>query len=148
MKKKIFITGAVREYDSANQKAFTDEIELFIKSNIVVGDSADNISVSVLECSSDEINIRFNFGIGEEVDNGFISREMYRCFTGEFHGFKAENSMWWTMGFGPDYQMRVFFPIEDVIDAHKKNTKFYNADRYKYLGMKETPLSLTVTFKF
>lgn len=33
MKKKIFITGAVRDYDSANPKVFTDEIEDYIKNN-------------------------------------------------------------------------------------------------------------------
>ena len=101
MKKKIFITGAVREYDSANPKAFTDEIEDYIKANLVDANSADNISVSVQENSSDEISILFNFGIDEQVDDGLISREMYRCFTGEYHGFTAENSMWWTWDLAP-----------------------------------------------
>ena len=148
MKKKIFITGAVREYDSANPKAFTDEIEDYIKANLVDASSSSSISVSVQENSSEEISILFNFGIGEQVDDGLISREMYRCFTGEYHGFTAENSMWWTMGFGPRYQMRVFFPISETIEAHRKNTKFYNADRYKAIEIEESHLNLRVKIKF
>lgn len=148
MKKKIFITGAVREYDSANPKAFTDGIEEYIKSNLVDADSADNISVSVQEKSLDEVCIRFNFGTGEQVGDGLISREMYRCFTGEYHGFTAENSMWWTMGFGPRYQMRVFFPIKETIEAHRMNTKFYNADKYREIEIEESHDNLRVKIKF
>lgn len=148
MKKKIFITGAVRDYDSANPKAFTDGIEDYIKTNLVNEDSIGNIAVSVQENPKDELSIRFNFGTGELVDSGKISREMYRCFTGEYHGFTAENSMWWTIGFGPDYPMRVFFSTVDTIEAHKKNTKFYNADRYKSITMKQTITGLTIKINY
>ena len=60
MKKKIFITGAVREYDSANPKAFTDEIEDYIKANLISIDDVDKISVSTFENTGNELTITFH----------------------------------------------------------------------------------------
>lgn len=148
MKKKIFITGATREYDSANPKAFTDEIEDYIKNNMVKPDDVDKITVSTFENSENELTLRFNFGTGRDIDPGLISREMYRCFTGECASFTAQNSIYWAMNFGPNYPMNVQFPIKDTIDAHKKNTNFYKANRYKSLEILEAPLILRVNIKF
>lgn len=148
MKKKIFITGAVREYDSANPKAFTDEIEEYIKTKLIDQKDSDKIKVSTFEGSDNELTIRFNFGTGRPIDPGLISREMYRCFTGECASFTAQNSIYWAMNFGPNYPMNVQFPIKDTIDAHKKNTNFYKANRYKSLEILEAPLILRVNIKF
>lgn len=148
MKKKIFITGAVREYDSANPKAFTDEIEEYIKDKLVIPDDAHKISVTTFENTPDELLISFNFGTGRTVDPGLISREMYRCFTGECATFTAQNSIYWAMNFGPDYPMNVQFPIKDTIDAHRKNTNCYKANRYKRLEIEEATSNLSVKIKF
>ena len=148
MKKKIFITGAVRDYDSANPKVFTDEIEDYIKNNMVKLEDVDKITVSTFENSENELTLRFNFGIGRDIDPGLISREMYRCFTGECASFTAQNSIYWAMNFGPNYPMNVQFPIKDTIEAHKKNTNFYKANRYKSLDIEESPLNLMVKIKF
>lgn len=52
------------------------------------------------------------------------------------------------MNFGPNYPMNVQFPIKDTIEAHKKNTNFYKANRYKSLDIEESPLNLMVKIKF
>ncbi len=148
MKKKIFITGAVREYDSANPKAFTDEIEDYIKANLISIDDVDKISVSTFENTGNELTITFNFGTGREIDSGLISREMYRCFTGECTTFKAQNSIYWAMSFGPNYPMNVRFPIKETIEVHKRNTNYYKANRYKSLEIVESPYDLRVKIKF
>lgn len=148
MKKKIFITGAVRDYDSANPKVFTDEIEDYIKNNMVKPEDVDKITVSTFENSENELTLLFNFGTGRDIDPGLISREMYRCFTGECASFMAQNSIYWGMNFGPNYPMNVQFPIKDTIEAHKKNTNFYKANRYKSLDIEESPLNLMVKIKF
>ena len=148
MKKKIFITGADRDYDSANHKVFTDEIEDYIKNNMVKLEDVDKITVSTFENSENELTLRFNFGTGRDIDPGLISREMYRCFTGECASFTAQNSIYWAMNFGPNYPMNVQFPIKDTIEAHKKNTNFYKANRYKSLDIEESPLNLMVRIKF
>lgn len=148
MKKKIFITGAVREYDSANPKAFTDEIEEYIKTNLVDSNNATFVKVYSIEGSKTELTVKFDFGTGRDIDADMISREMYRCFTGECSTFTAQNSIYWAMNFGPNYPMNVMFRIIDTIDAHKKNTSYYKADRYKNLEIEEDSYSLTVTLKY
>ena len=148
MKKKIFITGALRDYDSANPQAFTDVIEDYIKNNMVKPEDVDKITVSTFENSENELTLRFNFGTGRDIDPGLISREMYRCFTGECASFTAQNSIYWAMNFGPNYPMNVQFPIKDTIEAPKKNTNFYKANRYKSLEIEESPLNLMVKIKF
>lgn len=148
MKKKIFIAGAVRVYDSANPEVFTDEIEDYIKNNMVSPDDVDKITVSTFENSKNELTLRFNFGTGRDIDPDLISREMYRCFTGECASFSAQNSIYWAVSFGPSYPMNVQFPIKDTIEAHKKNTNFYKANRYKSLEIEESPSNLTVKIKF
>lgn len=148
MKKKIFITGATREYDSANPNAFAEGIEDYIKTNLVTANCADAINVSVTESVANELTIKFNFGTGREIDTGMISREMYRCFTGECATFSAQYSIYWSMNFGTAYPMNVQFRIQDTIDAHKKNTNFYKASRYKTLAISETASEMIVKIKF
>lgn len=148
MKKKIFITGAVRDYDCTNPKAFTDGIEDYICHHQATPECADSISVVVDEPYTDTIRILFPFSNGMESDTGTVSREMYRCFTGEYSGFVAENTCWWPLGFGPNYPMNVRFRIDDIIDAHKKNTRFYKADIYKDIELSETTDVLSVILKF
>ena len=46
MKKKIFITGIVRDYDSADQQRLADEIKDYICQNIVGPDCADYVKVT------------------------------------------------------------------------------------------------------
>lgn len=148
MKKKIFITGGVREYETENTADFCKGIEDYIKANLVTIDNADNITVSTFENTSDDLTIIFNFGTGKSIKKGMISREMYRCFTGEGANFNAHHSIYWPMSFGPSFPMNVFFPIDDTIISHKKNTKFYRADRYKNISINETPYNLTINIKF
>lgn len=148
MKKKIFITGMVREFDSTNPKDFTDGIEEYIKNNIVDESLADIIKVNAYETAPNEITIDMQFGGSEGLGSDDITREMYRCFTGEYKGFVAENTIWWMAGFGPDYIMNVMFSITDTIAAHKKNTKFYKADRYKSITMRQTITGLHIVIGF
>lgn len=148
MKKKIFITGKVREFDSTNPQEFTDGIEEYIKNNIVDESLADIIKVNASETATNEITIDMSFGGSEGLGSDDITREMYRCFTGEYKGFIAENTIWWMAGFGPDYMMDVRFSIEDTIASHKKNTKFYKADRYKSMTMRQTITGLHIVIGF
>lgn len=148
MKKKIFITGKVREFDSTNPKDFTDGIEKYIKDNIVDESLADIIKVEAYETAPNEITIDMMFGGSGGLGSDDITREMYRCFTGEYKGFVAENTIWWMVGFGPDYGMNVMFSITDTISAHKKNTKFYKADRYKSITMRQSISGLTIRIDY
>lgn len=148
MKKKIFITGVVRDYDSADQQRLADEIKDYICQNIVGPDCADYVKVIIDEPDDKTVRIRFPFSPGWTPNPGWMSREMYRCFTGEHSGFTAENTVWWTMGFGPDYPMEVSFSIDDVIECHKKNTRFYKANRYKNITIEETSAELEVNITF
>lgn len=148
MKKKIFITGMVREFDSTSPKDFTDGIEEYIKNNIVDEGLADMIKVNASETAPNEITINMLFGGSGGLGSDDITREMYRCFTGEYKGFVAENTIWWMAGFGPDYMMNVIFSITDTIAAHKKNTKFYKADRYKSITMRQTITGLHIVIGF
>lgn len=148
MKKKIFITGAVREYDSNNPQCFANEIKDYIVQHLVNPQSASIINVIVDEPSKNSVRITFPFSVDYPCDSNTISRDMYRVFTGEYSGFRAENSCWWTFGFGPDYPMNVRFGKVEIIDLHRKNTRFYKADRYKSLTIDETPAEMTVTIAF
>lgn len=148
MKKKIFITGKVREFDSTNPKDFTDGIEEYIRTNIVNEESASCIRVKASETAPNEVRIDMLFGGNDDLGPDDITREMYRCFTGEYKGFIAENTIWWMAGFGPDYMMNVMFSITDTIAAHKKNTKFYKADRYKSITMRQTLTGLHIVIGF
>jgi hypothetical protein len=145
MKKKIFITGEVREYDSANPKTFTDGIEQYLLTNIV----APNSNIRVIATSTDDtITIKMPFTTGDDITPGTISRNLYRCFTGECPKFTAENSLWWGFGFGAAFPMNVRFDIDDIKDAHKKNTRFYKASRYKQLDIVEDPQGLTINITY
>lgn len=148
MNKRIFITGKVREFDSTNPKDFTDGIEEYIKNNIVDESLADIIKVNASETATNEITVDMLFGGSEGLGSDDITREMYRCFTGEYKGFIAENTIWWPLSFGPDYMMDVRFSIEDTIASHKKNTKFYKADRYKSMTMSQTIFGLTIKINY
>lgn len=148
MNKKIFITGKVRDFDSTDPKDFTDGIEEYIKNNIVDKELADIIKVNAYETAPNEISIDMLFGGSGGLGLDDITREMYRCFTGEYKGFVAENTIWWMAGFGPDYGMNVMFSITDTIAAHKKNTRFYKADRYKSITMRQTISGLHIVIGF
>lgn len=76
MKKKIFITGEVREYETENAKDFYKGIEDYIKDNLVPADSADNVTVSTFENATNDLTITFKFGTGKHIEKGMISREM------------------------------------------------------------------------
>ena len=148
MKKKIFITGEVREYETDNAKDFCKGIEDYIKDNLVPADSTDNVTVSTFENAADDLTITFKFGTGKHIEKGMISREMYRCFTGEGTNFKAHYSIYWPLSFGSSYPMNVFFPVDETIISHKKNTHFYGADRYKNISINESPYNLIVNIKY
>lgn len=148
MKNKIFITGAVREYDSAAPELLAQEIKEYICNNIVSPDCVDAVNVIVDEPSANMVRIQYHFSPDHQGDVGMISREMYRCFTGEYSGFVAENSCWWRMSFGPSFPMNVYFPVEDIIEAHKRDTRHYKADRYKNIEISEAIAGLTVKIQF
>ena len=148
MKKKIFIAGEVRDYDSADPKKLADEIKKHICDNIVPPECADAVNIFIDEPADKMIRIRYPFTPGNECGIGTISKEMYRCFTGEYSGFEAEYSCWWKFGFGTAYPMNIRFDVDDVIDCHKKNTRFYKANRYKKLTLTESDAGLEAIFQF
>lgn len=148
MKKKIFITGDVREYDSADPKTFTDGIEDYIKTKLVDPLSAANITISVDEPSANELRIIMPFTTGNKFDAHTISRELYRCFTGECSTFVAYDTLWWPVGFGPSFSMNVRVQVANIIKSHKANTKYYGADSYKSLQISEGAQGLTIRIKF
>lgn len=148
MKKKIFITGAVREYDSSNPQKLADEIKKYLIDHIIQPECADAVNVFVSEPAEKTVRIFYPFSPGNECDAHSVSREMYRCFTGEHSGFEAENSCWWKFDFGPSFPMNVRFDTEDITEAHKKNTRFYKANRYKSLTLTESPRGLEVLINF
>ena len=61
MKKKIFITGAVREYDSSNPQQFATDIKEYIIQHLVNPDSASAINVMVDAPTKDTVRITFPF---------------------------------------------------------------------------------------
>lgn len=148
MKKKIFITGAVREYDSANPQQLADEIKQYLLNHLIQPDCADSVNVYVSEPVEKTVRIFYPFSPGNECYSDSISREMYRCFSGEYSGFVAENSCWWKFDFGPSFPMNVRFDLEEITEAHKKNTRFYKANRYKSLTLTESSKGLEVLINF
>lgn len=148
MKKKIFISGKTREFDSANPEPFCKEIEEYIKANQVDPKCTDDVKVRAYTSGSDEITIECPFSTGDSIMENTVSRPLYRIFTGECESFRAKNSLWWTIGFGPDYKMNVRIPIEDIIEAHKKNTRFYKANRYKSLDIVEVENGLIIKIQY
>lgn len=93
MKKKIFITGSVREYDSSKQEVFAQDIANFIKENLADENSRNHIAVKVREVSPEQIVIEFPFTTGDEIEPGTISHTLYRCFFGECSKFVAEHAL-------------------------------------------------------
>ncbi len=148
MKKKIFIAGDVREYDSANPTAFTDSIKAFIKNNLVSPETASEVSVTVQETASDHLIITFPFSTGDEIMHGTVSNPLYRCFFGDCAKFRPEYSLDYRLNFGSAIAFNWRVPIKDIKEAHKRNTSFYKADRYKSLEVEESDKGLTITIKF
>lgn len=148
MKKKIFIAGAVREYDSDAPKQFETEIEEYIKQNLVNAECADAVKVLTNELSPDELRVEFGFTTGDQLSAGTISRQLYQCFFGDCKNFVAKHSLWFPMGFGPSYPINWRVPIEQIKEYHKKNTTFYGGSRYKDMDLNETSNGLVINFRF
>lgn len=148
MNKKIFITGAVRDYDSSKPEEFADAIAQFIKDNMVDEKSKENISVAVREVSPNQIVISFLFTTGDEIVPGTISHTLYRCFFGECRSFIAEHSLGSVMNFGPNWKANWRETIPAVRNAHKRNTAFYGADKYKRIDIVENNRGLEVRISF
>lgn len=148
MKKKIFITGAVREYDSTNPQKLADEIKQYLIDHLIQPECADAVNVFVSESMEKTVRIRYLFSLGNETEANYVTKEMYRCFTGEHNGFTAENSCWWGLNFGPNYPMNILYATEEIIDAHKKNTRFYKANRYKSITLSESNYGLEVLINY
>ena len=148
MKKTVFMTGVVRDYDSATRQTMANEMKDYICQNIVGPDCAEYVKVIIDEPDDKTVRIRFPFSPGWTPNPGWMSREMYRCFTGEYSGFRAKNSEWWGLSFGDNYPMQVSFSIDDVIDCHKKNTRFYKANRYKSISITETSAGVEVIISY
>lgn len=148
MKKKIFITGAVREYDSSNPKQFADSIADFIKANLVNVNSANNVNVLTSEPDPSKLLIIFPFSTGDTITPDTISNPLYRCFFGDCESFRPAHSLDYRMSFGPSFLINWRVGIDEIKKAHRENTKFYKADRYKSLDIIETDSGLAVTFQF
>ncbi len=148
MKKKIFISGGVREYDSNHPEALAHEIEDYIRQNIVREECADQVKVIVSASGPKDVTITMPFSSGVELRNDEISNELYRCFTGECSSFRTKNSLWCGFNFGPAYQINIIHSIEDTISNHKKNTWFYKANRYKSMEMDASINGLKITFHY
>lgn len=148
MKKKIFITGAVREFDSTDPKSFCEGIENYIKNQINNEESANRVKVTATETNPKELTIKFLFGTSDPIDEGNVSAEMYRCFLGIRKYFVPRYCNMIGLNFGNDYQLAVQYAEDEIIDVHKKNTKYYLADHYKSMSIKETGTGLVVKFQF
>lgn len=148
MKKKIFITGAVREFDSKHPETFCEGIENYIKNHIINKESANRVKVTATETNPKELTIKFLFGTSDPIDEGNVSAEMYRCFLGVRKYFVPRYCNMIGLNFGNDYQLAVQYAEDEIIDVHKKNTKYYLADRYKSMSIKETGTGLVVKFQF
>lgn len=148
MKKKIFITGAVREFDSTDPKSFCEGIENYIKNHIINEESANRVKVTATETNPKELTIKFLFGTSDPIDEGNVSAEMYRCFLGVRKYFVPRYCNMIGLNFGNDYQLAVQYAEDEIIDVHKKNTKYYLADHHKSMSIKETDYDLTITIKY
>lgn len=137
MKKKIFIAGAVREYDSKHPYILADEIKQHICDHIVSPEAAPNVNVIVDEPKAKTVRIRYPFSTNDKICTNTVSQALYRCFTGEYSGFQAKNSLWWPMGFGPSFPMNVRIDVEDIAAAFKKNAWYYRASRHKDFSIVE-----------
>lgn len=146
MKKKIFITGAVREFDSTDPKSFCEGIENYIKDNLI--DNNPEFKVTATKTAPNEVTVEIPLTTGQEYDDYTISRELYRIFTGECKNFRAHDSLWWGISFGPNWKANWRLPNEEIEAAHKNNTRFYKASRYKSMNIKETGTGLVVKFQF
>lgn len=146
MKKKIFIAGAVREYDSNAPEDFGKAIEDYIRENLVTQES--NISVKAKDNGINEITIEIPFTTGDELSTGTISNPLYRCFFGECESFRPEYSLDFRLNFGPNWGANWRVVIEDIVDAHKKNSNFYHASRYKDLFLEETETGLIIKLTY
>lgn len=148
MKKKIFITGAVREYDSSKPEVFAEGIANFIKENLADEKSRNDIAVKVREVSPDQIVIEFPFTTSDEIEPGTISHTLYRCFFGECSKFVAEHTLGPVMCLGEYVKANWREEISSVKNAHRRNTKFYGADPYKRIDLIENIYGLEVRFTF
>lgn len=148
MKKKIFIAGDVREYDSANPTAFTDSITQYIKDNIVNPESAGCISTIAKEITTDLLLIKFPFTSGDEITKGTISDNLYRCFFGDCASFTPEYSLGFRLNFGSSYPINWRTPIDQLKEYHKKNSNYYHASRYENLDVEERPDGLYIFIQF
>ncbi len=148
MKKKIFITGAVREYDSSKPEEFANAISDFIKENMADEKSRDNIVVNVHETSPNQIVIEFPFTTGDEIEPGTISHTLYRCFFGECRRFIAKHTLGPVMYLGEYVKANWREEIRSVKNAHKRNTAFYGGDKYKRLDLIENIYGLEVRITF
>ncbi len=148
MKKKIFIAGDVREYDSANPTAFTDPITQYIKGNIANSGSAAFVSTIAKEIAPDLLLIRFPFTTGDEITKGTISDSLYQCFFGDSKIFTPQYSLYYRLNFGPGFQANWRIPVDQVKDYHKKNSNYYHASRYKNLDVEERLDGLYIFIQF
>lgn len=148
MTKKIFVTGAVREFDSTNPKPFIDGIVDFLTTNIINPADKNICNITAVEANPNRVEINFNFTTGDRIEHGTISRQLYRCFFGESSAFIPQYNYGFTLSFGPSYQMNVRFQIGEVKKLYRKNNKFYNADPYKSLDLIETPTGLSIAINY
>lgn len=148
MKKRIFISGAVREYDSEHPEILAEEIRQYICDHLVAPENQDIVKVTVDEPEDKVVRICFLFTTGDKIGDNTISQPLYRCFTGEYSGFTAENTLWLTMGFGPSFPMNVRLDVEDIATAFRKNTWFYKANRFKDFAIVELEWGLMVHIKY
>lgn len=149
MQKNIFITGAVREYDSSKPEEFTNAIANFIKENMVDEKSRSLISVKVREVSTDHLVITFPFYTGEEsTDKDSISHKFYCFLFGQCKAFIPKHSLGPVMNLGPNIHAIWREDLNDVKNAHKRNTTFYGGDTYKRLELSESKYGLETRFIF
>lgn len=148
MKKKIFITGAVREYDSANPQPFCDGIRDYIMQNMLDPKKRVPFNITAYESAPKEVTVFFPLSTGDDISNGCINQELYRLLTGEYKGFRPEDSIYWRYNFGSSFLAVYYVHPEDVVASHKKNTRFYHANRFKDMSVEETAQGLKVKFQF
>lgn len=104
--------------------------------------------MTVTENATKEITVEILLLTGEDITPGSINQDLYCMLSGEYRGFRAEYSLLFSFNFGPMYKPIYYLCADDIVAYHKKNTRFYKANRYKSMSIEESLRGLTVKFQF
>lgn len=135
-KKKIFIAGKVREFDPSNNTLGT-EISRDLKAKTGLA-----IPVSVV-ADVNSLTFIYHCNFKQKIQSGSIPEVMTWLISGEADDFSPKYSLSYGIPHFPNYDYN--FPIQDYIEVHKKNSRFYHASRIKNM---EIDLANKMEIKF